>query len=102
MNLSEFNDKINNSPVPVVVDFWAPWCGPCRLITPELEALKQDVGDKLVVAKVNVDDEPEIAEKFGVQSIPNLILFKRGEAVHQMVGFKDRRSLRKEIDPHLN
>ena len=92
LNKSSF-DAVVGGDTPVLVDFWAPWCGPCRMLTPELEAVAQQVGEKVKIAKVNVDDEPELAQAFGVQSIPNLILFKNGEPVRQLVGFRDRREL---------
>ena len=87
---SNFFQVIRSTEQPVLVDFWAPWCGPCRAIAPELEALAQGGA---TVAKVNVDEEPELAEEFGVQSIPNLIVFKGGRPVRQLVGFHDRREL---------
>ena len=89
---SNFQEVINQG-TPVLVDFWAPWCGPCRLIGPELEAVAAEVGNRVRIAKVNVDEEPEIAQSFGVQSIPNLIVFRNGSPVRQMIGFRDRREL---------
>lgn len=77
----------------VLVDFWAPWCGPCRLIGPELDAVAQTVGDRVRIAKVNVDEEPELAQAFGVQSIPNLIVFRNGSPVRQLIGFRSRQEL---------
>lgn len=88
-----FRSVVEDVSTPVLVDFWAPWCGPCRLISPELEAAAAQLGSKVRFAKVNVDEEPEIAEQFGIQSIPNLIVFREGKPVRQFIGFLDRRSI---------
>ena len=73
---SDFSETVKDPSRPVLVDFWAPWCGPCRMVAPELEAVANEAGNKVVVAKVNVDEEPELAQQFGIQSIPSLIVFK--------------------------
>ena len=92
LNKTNFYQEIRSAR-PVLVDFWAPWCGPCRAIAPELEAVAQSANGTAVVAKVNVDEHPEIAEEFGVSSIPNLIVFKEGKPVRQLIGFHDRAQL---------
>jgi len=92
LNKSNFYQEIRGAQ-PVLVDFWAPWCGPCRAIAPELEAVAQSANGNAVVAKVNVDEHPELAEEFGVSSIPNLIVFKEGKPVRQLIGFHDRKQL---------
>lgn len=92
-----FEDVIRGATQTVLVDFWAPWCGPCRMITPELEAAAAELGEDVKVVKVNVDSEPELAEAFGIQSIPNLILFRNGEPVRQMIGFVGRNELVKAV-----
>jgi len=90
---NNFRAVIEDQTTPVLVDFWAPWCGPCRMITPELEAVAKQLHQTLRVAKVNVDQEPELAEQYGIQSIPNLIVFKNGKPIRQLIGFLDRNEL---------
>lgn len=85
----------------VLVDFWAPWCGPCKMIAPVLEDLDKEVGDKLKIAKVNVDDNPESASRFGVMSIPTLIVFKNGEPVDKIVGFQSKDALKNVVSRHM-
>ncbi|HOT61769.1 MAG TPA: thioredoxin [Treponemataceae bacterium] len=79
-------DKVISQDKPVLVDFWAPWCGPCKMLGPILEDVEREVGDSAVVAKVNVDDEPDLAVKFGVSNIPTMILFRKGETLDRTVG----------------
>ncbi len=81
-----FEEEVINSDIPVLVDFWAPWCGPCKTIAPVVEELAAEYGGRLKVAKVNVDDNKEAAMKYNVRGIPNLILFKGGESQDQIVG----------------
>jgi thioredoxin 1 len=83
-----FQNDVINSDTPVVVDFWAPWCGPCRMIGPVLERLAETWGGRVKVAKVNVDEEPGLAGQYGVQGIPTLIAFNKGQLVHTEVGFR--------------
>ncbi|MFH5181984.1 thioredoxin [Paenibacillus sp. TAB 01] len=78
----------------VLVDFWAPWCGPCKMIAPILEELDKELGDSVKIAKVNVDDNPESAARFGVMSIPTLIVFKDGQPVDKIVGFQSKDALK--------
>jgi thioredoxin 1 len=82
----------------VLVDFWAPWCGPCKMQTPILEKVATEVGDKAVIAKVNVDESPELAAKYGIRSIPTLILLKDGENKQQFVGLQQQAALVSAID----
>jgi thioredoxin 1 len=82
----------------VLVDFWAPWCGPCKMQTPILEKVAAAVGDKAVIAKVNVDETPELAAKYGIRSIPTLILLKDGENKQQFVGLQQQAALVSAID----
>jgi len=82
----DFSELIDHSPLPVVVDFWAPWCGPCRMVGPELEKVAKGKAGHVIVAKVNTDEVPEVASRFGITSIPTLILFKAGKEAKRVSG----------------
>jgi len=104
-NLTEVTDnnfaaEVLESPQPVLVDFWAPWCGPCRIIAPHLEELDSE-RDDLRVVKLNTDENPETAAKYGIMSIPTLILFKNGQVAKQIVGALPKARLQQEIEPAL-
>lgn len=86
VSTANFEEEVLKSPVPVIVDFWATWCGPCRMMAPVLEEIASEVGSKAKVCKVNVDDNQELAQKFNVMSIPTLILFKGGKPTKHSVG----------------
>jgi len=85
----------------VLVDFWAPWCNPCKMIAPVLEEIDQEVGDKLQIAKLNVDENPSAAAKYGIMGIPTLLLFKDGKPVDKIVGFQPKENLMSAINKHL-
>ncbi|WP_027417777.1 thioredoxin [Aneurinibacillus terranovensis] len=85
----------------VLVDFWAPWCGPCKMIAPVLEEISSDLGDKLKIAKVNVDENPGSAQRFGIMSIPTLMLVKDGQVVDKVIGFQPKENLMNAINKHL-
>lgn len=84
---TDFEDKVLKSELPVIVDFWAPWCGPCKMAEPVLEELAEEYKDRVVFVKINVDDNKERPGQYGVMSIPTTILFKNGEEVDRQVGF---------------
>ncbi len=81
-----FEAEVANAGKPVLVDFWAPWCGPCRQIAPALEELSEELGDQVTIAKLNTDDHPELASQFGIRGIPTMILFKDGKPASTKVG----------------
>ena len=83
---SAFEKTVLNSTVPVIVDFWAPWCGPCKMIAPTLEKIAKENAGKVIVAKVNTDENPEWAMKYGVQGIPTMLFVSGGKIVHRQVG----------------
>ncbi len=85
----------------VLVDFWAPWCGPCKMIAPVLEELDAELGDKVKIAKLDVDDNPQTASNFGVMSIPTLMVFKNGEVVDKVVGFQPKEALADVLQKHI-
>lgn len=96
-----FKNTIANSKVPVLVDFWATWCPPCRMIAPLLEEIASEHAGEVTIAKLDVDDNPNTAMEFGVQSIPTLILFKDGKPVERLVGFMPKPNLLARIQPHF-
>lgn len=97
-----FENSIVNSKLPVVVDFWAPWCGPCKMVAPILDKIAKEFAGKIVVAKVNTDNNSEWANKFGVQGIPTMLFMADGKVVHQQVGALPEPMLRTVLDQFLS
>ena len=98
---SNFEDEVIKAEVPVLVDFWAPWCGPCKMIAPLLEQLAEEMAGVAHVAKVNVDENGDLANRFGIRSIPTLVVFKEGKMVDQVVGAAPKEQLRQLIQKHV-
>jgi thioredoxin 1 len=90
---NNFNTEIENKEQPILVDFWASWCGPCRMLSPIVDEIAEEMQGSLRVGKINIDEQPQLAEQFGVMSIPTLILFKGGEAVAQSVGVQPKANI---------
>jgi len=101
VNDSNWDAEVLESELPVLVDFWAEWCGPCKMIAPAVHDLALEYDGKLNVAKVDVDDSPSVAMKYGVRSIPALIFFKNGKPVDQIVGAVPKGQLKRKIDSVL-
>jgi thioredoxin 1 len=98
---NNFQAEVVESDRPVLVDFWAPWCGPCRRVSPAVEEIASERGDALKVVKLNIDDNQETAVKFNVMSIPTLMLFKNGEVAKTVIGAYPKRKIEEELEPAL-
>ena len=98
---AEFESSVLQSDKPVILDFWAEWCQPCKMLSPTVEAIAGEYEEKIKVGKLNVDDNPNTATKYGIRGIPTLLFFKGGEVVQQMVGVKSKTEIKKVIDENL-
>ena len=101
INEASFEKAVLQSPIPVLVDFWAPWCGPCKMIAPLLDELARENGGKFRVAKVNIDDDPALMQRYGVRAVPTLLFFSGGELKDQLVGGAPKQTILEKLN-HLS
>ena len=99
---SNFQTDVLQSQTPVLVDFWAEWCGPCRMLAPVIQRLAEANKEKVIVGKLNVDENRETPQKYGIQGIPTVIIFKNGSVSKQLVGFQSQENIQKAIDEAVN
>jgi thioredoxin 1 len=97
-----FEKTVLQADLPVIVDFWAPWCGPCKMIAPTLEKLSREYDSKLIVAKVNTDENPDWATRYGVQGIPTMLFVYKGKIVHRQVGAAPESAIRETVSQFLD
>ncbi len=96
-----FDSVVMNSDTPVLVDFWAPWCGPCKMLTPIIEEIAEEYEGKVVFGKLNVDDNPQAASKYGIVSIPTILFVRNGKVIDQHVGLLAKDPMKKKIDEFI-
>ena len=102
VNDTEWDNEVLKSELPVLVDFWAPWCGPCRMVSPIVEELADEYSGKVRFYKLNTDDNVETASKYGIRSIPTLLVFKGGQLVDQLIGFRPKSDLKRSLEKALS
>ncbi len=98
---ANFDQEVKNSPVPVLIDFWAPWCGPCKKLTPIIEELARQYGDKVKIAKVNVDENQQKAVEYGISGVPSVFVFVNGEVKERLVGLQPKSQIESAIGKYL-
>jgi thioredoxin 1 len=101
INEASFEKAVIQSPIPVLVDFWAPWCGPCKMIGPLLDEIAKESGDRFRIAKVNIDDDPALMQRFNVRAVPTLLIFKGGEVRDQLVGAVPKKAIVEKLEALL-
>ena len=101
LDSTTFDEEIQSSTLPLLIDFWAEWCGPCKIVAPILEEIASEHADRLRVAKLNVDDAPQIARRFNVMSIPTMLLFQDGKPAMRVVGAKSKAALLSDLEPYI-
>jgi thioredoxin 1 len=102
VNDSTWEELVLQSPVPVLVDFWAPWCGPCRMIAPIIDEISAEYGDKIRAVKLNTDESPQVATEYGIRSIPTVMVFKNGVKVDSVIGAVPKATIVQTIEKYLN
>ncbi len=98
INEASFEKAVIKSPIPVLVDFWAPWCGPCKMIGPLLDEIAKESGDRFRIAKVNIDDDPTLMQRFNVRAVPTLLFFSGGEVRDQLVGGAPKKTILEKLE----
>jgi thioredoxin 1 len=101
LSSGNFSAEVLQSPVPVLVDFWAEWCGPCKMISPIVDEIAEEQAGKVKVGKVNVDDSQDLAQQFGIRAIPTLLVFKGGQVKEQIVGMMGKKDIEKKLAAHV-
>ena len=102
LSQEDFDDQLGRTTGPVLVDFWAAWCAPCKVVAPRLEELAEELGDRVRVVKVDVDESGNLANRYGIRSIPTLIVFKEGKVVDQLVGAAPKAQIRRMLERHID
>ncbi|MDG2445353.1 MAG: thioredoxin [Thermodesulfobacteriota bacteirum] len=97
INDDNFQEEVLNSEVPVLVDFWAPWCGPCKILSPTLEEISTENREKIKIVKINIDENQLIAGRYGIKSIPTMMIFEKGELKNQLVGSMPKQEIEKVL-----